>query len=146
MSPRFRISTLPMLSWLPKSSVSVAEHPGEHPDTYDCLLFFLSPDHVSEYFKLLVRVRAKAIMCLDPVLVDNSQTSEGFQTIREVLSATQPGSVHLHQLRTVHWYARRHGKRIQCLKPVGWLSPSAFAVLAQLDFGHVGCLIKELKS
>jgi hypothetical protein len=61
---------------------------------HDCLLFVLSLDHVSEYFKSLVRVKAKAIMCLDPVLVDNSQTSEGFEAIREVLSASQPGSVH----------------------------------------------------
>ena len=55
-----------------------------------------SPNHVSEYFKFFVRVKAEAIMCLDAVLVDNSQTSEGFETIREVLSATQPnpGSVH----------------------------------------------------
>lgn len=89
MSPRFRISTLPMLSSLSKlSKFNSAEHTGEHR-----LLFELSPNHVSEYFKLLVRVKAKAIMCLDTVLVDNSQTSEGFETIREVLSATQVRSV-----------------------------------------------------
>lgn len=82
------------------------------------LVFELSPDHVREYFKSLVRVKAKAIMCLDPVLVDNSQTSKRFETIREVF-----------------W---RHGERILCLKPVGRLTPSAFAVLSQLDFGHVG--------
>jgi hypothetical protein len=57
-------------------SFKSAEHPGERPETYDCLLFVLSPNHVCEYFKFLVRVKAKAIMCLDPVLVDNSQTSE----------------------------------------------------------------------
>lgn len=54
------------------------------------LLFELSPNHVSEDFEFLMGVKAKAIMCLDAVLVNNSQTSEGFETIREVLSAPNP--------------------------------------------------------
>lgn len=54
------------------------------------LLSELSPNHVSEYFKSLVRVKAEAVMCLDAVLVDNSQASEGFETVREVLSTQNP--------------------------------------------------------
>jgi hypothetical protein len=84
MSPRFRISTLSMLSWLPKSSVQSAEQDANI--RYDCLLFELSSNHVREYLKSPVRVKAEAIMGLDPVLVDNSQTSKRFKTISEVLS------------------------------------------------------------
>lgn len=87
MSPRFRISTLSMLSWLPKSSVKLG---GMCRGMIDRLLFELSSNHVCEYFKSLVRVKAEAIMCLDSVLVDNSQTSEGFETICEVFSASNP--------------------------------------------------------
>ena len=68
---------------------------------YDCLLFVLSPNHVGEYFKFLVRVKAKAVMSLDPVLVDNSQTSERFETISEVLSATQPGFQYTNSARFI---------------------------------------------
>jgi hypothetical protein len=57
-------------------------------------LFELSPNHVGEYFKSLVRVKTEAVMRLDPVLVDNSQTSKGFKAVCEVLSASNPGSVH----------------------------------------------------
>jgi hypothetical protein len=82
-----------MLSWLPKSSVHSAEHAATN-IRYDHLLFELSPNHVSEYFKPLVRVKAEAIMCLDPVLVDDSQTPERFETIRKVFPASNPDSVH----------------------------------------------------
>ena len=34
-----------------------------------------------------MRVKAKAILCLDAVLVDNPQSSKGFKSVREVLSA-----------------------------------------------------------
>jgi hypothetical protein len=57
--------------------------------TSDFSLFELSPNHVREDFKSLVRVKAEAIVCLDPVLVDNSQTSKGFKSVCEVLSVNQ---------------------------------------------------------
>jgi hypothetical protein len=133
MSPRFRISTLSMLSWLPKSSVQLG-------GMIVCLLFELSPNHVCEYFKSLVRVKAEAIMCLDPVLVDDSQTSEGFESIPEVFSAfpTRFSTPTPRNGSLVYRYARRHGERIQSLEPVGRLSSSTFAVLSKLDFGHDG--------
>lgn len=60
-------------------------------------------NHVSEYFESPVRVKAEAIVCLDVVLVDNSQTSERFETIREVFSAPNPVLVHeLHNIIGTH--------------------------------------------
>ncbi len=43
----------------------------------DHSLFELSPNHVSEYLESLMRVKAEAIVSLDPVFVDDSQTSKG---------------------------------------------------------------------
>lgn len=43
-----------------------------------------------------MRVKAKAILGLDAVLVDNSQSSKGFKSVREVLSAPNVQYITLH--------------------------------------------------
>ena len=55
----------------------------------DHSLFELSTDHVSEYLESLMRVEPEAIVSLDSIFIDNSETSKGFKTIREVLSEKQ---------------------------------------------------------
>lgn len=82
-SPRFRISTLSILSWLEPTWVS--PHPAEFPRHS---LFELSLDHVCEYFEFPMRMKSEAIVSLDPVFVDNSQTSKGLETVCHVSSET----------------------------------------------------------
>jgi hypothetical protein len=71
-----------MLSWLfqHRRSHAVADIRRDHS------LFELSVDHVCEYLESLMRVEAEAIVSLDPILVDNSQTSKRFKAVRQVFS------------------------------------------------------------
>lgn len=56
-------------------------------------LFDLSLDDVCEYFEFPMRMKAEAIVSLDPVFVDDSQTSKGFETICHVSSETPTASI-----------------------------------------------------
>ena len=59
-------------------------------------LFELSLDHVCEYFEFPMRMKSETVVSLDPVFVDNSQASKGFETICHV-SSEKPNSVSAHR-------------------------------------------------